>query len=38
MLSRKNSFVGSKALSFSIKFLSNSTKMENTMEKLRPFI
>lgn len=38
LLSRKNCFVGSKALSFSIKFISNCTKQEHTMEKLKPFV
>jgi len=30
--------VGSKALNFAIKFISNSTKLQNTMEKLKPFV
>jgi len=38
LLARKTNFVGSKALSFSIKFLSNCTKQEHTMEKLKPFV
>lgn len=38
LMSRKTNFVGSKALSFSIKVLSYCTKHENTMEKLKPFI
>ena len=38
LFSRKQNHVGSKALNFSIKFLSASTKLENTMEKMRPFV
>jgi hypothetical protein len=38
VLARKNTFQGSKALSFAIKFLSNCTKREATMEKLKPFV
>lgn len=38
LLSRKSFFVGSKALSFSIKFLSNCTKLPNTMEKLKGYV
>lgn len=38
MLSKKTGHVGSKALSFAIKFISNSTKQQGTMEKLKPFV
>lgn len=38
LLSRQNSFVGSKALNYVIKFASHSTKLKNTMEKLKPFV
>jgi len=38
LLSKKSCFVGSKALSFAIKFTSNSTKNPVTMEKLKPFV
>jgi hypothetical protein len=38
LLSRKTNFVGSKALSFAIKFISNSTKQAQTMEKLKPYV
>jgi hypothetical protein len=35
---RKTNFVGSKALNFAIKYVSSSTKLENTMDKLKPFV
>ena len=38
LFSKKNMHVGSKALNFCIKFTSASTKLENTMEKLKPFV
>ena len=38
MFQRKEKFVGSKALSFAIKYISGSTKKENTMEKLKPYV
>ncbi len=38
VLKRKSNFVGSKALNFGIKFISQSTKMPLTMEKLKPLI
>lgn len=38
LLSRKSNFVGSKALSFNIKFISTCTKHDHTMEKLKPFV
>jgi importin-7 len=38
MFERKDKFVGSKALSFCIKFTSAATKQENTMDKLKPFV
>ena len=38
MFRRKTNFVGSKALNFAIKYLSSSTKIEKTMEMLKPFI
>lgn len=38
LLGRKTSFIGYKALSFSIKFVSLCTKQDSTMEKLKPFM
>jgi hypothetical protein len=38
MFKRKNGFVGSKTLNFNIKYVSSATKLQNTMEKLKPFI
>lgn len=38
LLSKKTGHVGSKALSFAIKFISNATKQQGTMEKLKPFV
>ena len=38
MFEKKDKFVGSKALSFCIKFTSSATKQENTMDKLKPFV
>ena len=38
LFSRKSMHVGSKALNFSIKFISASTKLDNTMEKMKPFV
>ena len=38
VLKRKSNFVGSKALNFAIKFISQSTKMPLTMDKLKPYI
>lgn len=37
VLAKKTHFVGSKALNYSIKFVSQSTKMKLTMDKLKPF-
>lgn len=38
LLRRKTNFVGSKSLNYAIKFVGQSTKMKQTMEKLKPFI
>ena len=38
MFQRKDKFVGSKTLSFAIKFIAASTKKANTMEKLKPYV
>ena len=38
VLRRKTNFVGSKALNFGIKYVSQSTKMPATMTKLKPFV
>ena len=38
LFAKKTGFVGSKALNFAIKFISSSTKLQNTMEKLKPFV
>lgn len=38
VLKRKTHFVGSKALNFGIKYVSQSTKMPATMIKLKPFL
>lgn len=38
MFEKKDKFVGSKALSFAIKFTSAATKQDNTMDKLKPFV
>ena len=38
LLNRRSAFVGAKALNFAIKFTSASTKLANTMEKLKPFV
>jgi len=38
VLATKTNFVGAKALSFAVKYLTSSTKKQNTMEKLKPFI
>lgn len=38
LFAKKTGFVGSKALNFAIKFISNSTKLQNTMEKLKPYV
>jgi len=38
LLSRGTAYVGAKALNFSIKYTSASTKIKATMEKLKPFI
>ena len=38
LLSRKTNFVGSKCLTFSMKFISAATKTPATMAKLKPFI
>lgn len=38
LLKRQTHFVGSKALNFVIKFVSQSTKLPGTMSKLKPFI
>jgi hypothetical protein len=35
---RKQNFVGSKALNFALKYVSAATKMEKTMDLLRPFV
>jgi hypothetical protein len=38
LLKRQSNFVGSKALNFSIKYVSKSAKLPVTMAKLKPFI
>ena len=38
LLSRKSNFVGSKCLNYAIKYISQSIKRKNTMEKLKPFV
>ena len=38
MFKRKTGFVGSKTLNFNIKFVTASTKLQKTMDKLKPFI
>ena len=38
LMSRKTQFVGSKCLSFAIKFLGAATKQKNTMNKIKPFV
>jgi len=38
LFQRKTHHVGSKALNFAIKFISASTRMQNTMEKLKPYV
>jgi hypothetical protein len=38
VLRRQTNFIGSKALNFSIKYVSQSTKMKLTMDKLKPFV
>ena len=38
LLSRKSNFVGAKCLNYSIKFISQSIKRPNTMEKLKPYV
>jgi importin-7 len=38
VLRRQTNFIGSKALNFGIKFVSQSTKMAETMAKLKPFV
>ena len=38
LFSLKQQFVGSKCLIYVIKFISTSTQLESTMEKLRPFL
>ena len=38
MFARKTSFVGSKCLNFVIKYVSSATKLERTMNKLKPFM
>jgi hypothetical protein len=38
MFKRKTGFVGSKTLNFNIKYVSSATKLQNTMDKLKPFI
>lgn len=38
VLKKKTNFVGSKALNFSLKYVSQSTKMKLTMDKLKPFV
>jgi hypothetical protein len=35
---RKTHFVGSKALNFAVKYVSASTKLENTMNMIKPFV
>ena len=35
---RKTHFVGSKALNFAVKYVSASTKLENTMKMIKPFV
>jgi hypothetical protein len=38
VLRRKTNYVGSKALNYAIKFCSQSTKLETTMQMLLPFV
>lgn len=38
LLNKKTQFVGSKALSFAIKFLGAATKQKLTMNKMKPFV
>ena len=38
LLSKGDNYVGAKTLNFAIKYTSASTKLKNTMEKLKPFI
>jgi hypothetical protein len=38
MFKRKSGFVGSKTLNFNIKYVTAATKLQRTMEKLKPFI
>ena len=38
VLYRKTNFVGSKCLNFNIKYLSSSTKIDVTMEHLKPYV
>lgn len=38
LLKRKTNFVGSKTLNFALKYVSQSTKLPLTMEKLKPFV
>lgn len=38
MFSRKTKFVGSKALNFVIKFIASASKIDITMDKMKPFM
>jgi hypothetical protein len=38
LLAKRAGYVGAKALNYAIKFTSASTKLQNTMEKLKPFV
>jgi importin-7 len=38
LLKRKMNFIGSKSLNYSIKYVSQCTKMPHTMNKLKPFV
>lgn len=38
MFKRKTGFVGSKTLNFNIKYVTSATKLQNTMNILKPFI
>jgi len=38
MFKRKTGFVGSKTLNFNIKYVTSATKLNRTMDKLKPFI
>ena len=38
LFSTKNHFVGSQSLNLAIKFVASSTRISNTMEKLKPYV